>query len=343
MKSERIAVAECSTGDILADDVYSKSGVMLLTKGYIVNDFIKMKLKEFGIFNVAIYNSCAENSNSYTESLKNYKESIIQLKALLNEIASGKLYEHGRVSLLSEQIYKNISDNGHIIQCLQGIRSTDEYTYTHCLNTALYSMLIGKWLKLPENRIHEVIHAGLLHDIGKIKVPNKILNKNGKLSTREFEIIKKHPTLGFEMIKDISDLTENVKKAVLLHHERINGTGYPQGLVGDSIGLYAKIVAIADVFDAMTQNRVYKKKATPFEAFQMFLTVELSGFDITILNTFLKQLAPLYVGTKVLLNNGDMGEIVYVPPHDIINPILSVNSEYIDLGQNSRLKVVSIT
>ncbi len=131
-----------------------------------------------------------------------------------------------------------------------------------------------------------------------------------------------------------------MKYAVLSHHERIDGSGYPSRLDGDSIELYAKIIAVADVYDAMTQNRVYKNKVSPFETFQMLLTIGLSAFDTTVLSAFLKHLSVAYTGANVLLSNGDMGEIVYIPPQDIINPVVSVGKILIDLSMEKDLRVM---
>ncbi len=129
---------------------------------------------------------------------------------------------------------------------------------------------------------------------------------------------------------------------MLLHHERIDGSGYPFGYSNVSISLLAKIVSVADVYDAMTQNRVYKKKATPFDAFEMFLTIGESIFDTTVLNAFLKNMATFFVGANVILSSGDTGQIVYVPPQNILSPIISVGSKYINLSQESSVKILSM-
>jgi putative nucleotidyltransferase with HDIG domain len=183
--------------------------------------------------------------------------------------------------------------------------------------------------------------AAVFHDIGKTKIPIEILNKKARLSDEEFEIIRKHALYGYEMIKSTGCIPNDVCKAVLLHHEHEDKSGYPFGFGGGQLGLYEKILAVADVYDAMTSDRVYKKRATPFEVFEMFKTVGIGIFDIDVLNVFLKNISTYYTGMKVLLSNGETGEIAYVPPHDITNPIVVVNANYIDPAQQN-IKIISM-
>lgn len=337
----------CYIGDILAEDVLNDEGITLVAQNTVLNQYIKDKFIKLKIPCIWLYEppqliSGLENDIKFKEKKETYKDAILNLKFVLNDLTSGDKVDYGRIVDISKALNSSISESSHIIKCLSEIKSCDEYTYTHCINVALYSMLIAKWLDLPEESVKNVIQAGLLHDIGKVKIPNEILNKNGKLSSEEFELMKKHSMYGYDFIKDISNISESVKEAVLLHHERLDGSGYPFGYSGSSISLLTKIVSMADVYDAMTQNRVYKNKANPFDAFKMFLTIGATMFESTVLNTFLKNMAAFYIGAKVILSNGDTGEIVYVPPQDILSPIISVGSKYIDLSMEVSLKVLSL-
>ncbi|WHH61351.1 HD-GYP domain-containing protein [Petroclostridium sp. X23] len=340
-------VSLCNIGDVLAEDIINDNGVTLVARHTVVNSYIKDRLSEIGISSVWLYKpdvltdnqKCEERFNQFKES---YKESVLAARQILQEISINGTVNYHKLETISKTIHQNIIQSGHIIKCLAEVRDVDEYTYTHCVNVAFYSMLIAKWLNLSETKIQEVIQAGLLHDIGKVKVPCEILNKISKFTSEEFEVMKKHSDYGYEMIKGIVNINENIKNAIIQHHERIDGSGYPKGLMGDSIEIYAKIVAVADVYDAMTQNRVYKKKVSPFEAFQMFLTTGISYFDTTVLTAFLKNLAVNYTGTKVLLNNGETGEIVYIPPQDIACPIVEVKSRYIDLSREKDIRVMMV-
>lgn len=203
-------------------------------------------------------------------------------------------------------------------------------------------MLLGKWLGLKSSQIDDLIKAAILHDIGKVKIPEKILNKKGKLSDEEFEIMKKHPVHSYEIALDSQKLSFDILKAILLHHEKENGSGYPLMVRGDKIPLYAKIIGICDVYDALTSERVYKGRMSPFDAFKI---IELDGyelFDVKVMLTFLQNISNYYIGTDVVLNNGDIGQVVYINPRNISYPIVKIGSEYIDLLSTKELKIVSL-
>lgn len=340
MKS--VFINKCKNGEIIAEDIFNNGGVILVTKNTPINDYIKLKLIDYGVLEIKIYDS-VKDRKAHMKFERQYKEYIEQMRELIRDISLGVYEDIDDVtSYLTKQIFSNSGNNELIVNCLITLRNNDEYTYTHSINTAFYSMLIGNCLSLTRNQMCDLISSGLLHDIGKTKIPPEILNKNGKLEEDEYEIIKNHPIYGYEIIEKLPGLKTEVKRAVLLHHERMDGTGYPYGLKANDICLYARIIAIADVFDAMTQNRVYKRKVTPFRSFEMFLTEGIRIFDYPILRQFLKYMAPLYVGSRAQLNNGDVGEIVFIPPYDITSPILSINSEYVDLSRSGDLKVIDI-
>lgn len=337
-----ISIMECKSGDILAEDVFSCNGIVLVAKFTIVNDFIKRKLHNFNVNSVKIYES-KDNLNGYSVFVQHYKEYVFLIGEVLKGIAAGDCKEVEKLTTyITEQIYQNRLESEYIVQFLHNINEFDNYTYTHCINTAFYSMLIGTWIHLSQEEIYELISASLMHDVGKTKIPNHLLNKNGKLNSDEYDILKNHSLYSYEIIKDIPTFSQEIKNAVLMHHERMDGSGYPYGLKEDDICLYAKIISIADVFDAMTQNRVYKSKVSPFDSFKMFLSEGISLFCYPILNVFLKRMAPLYIGANVKLSDGNTGEIVYIPPQDILKPILNINSKYVDLSKCSDIKVLQI-
>lgn len=339
-------ITYCSPGEILAEDINNKKGTVLLVKNTMINDFIKEKLSGLGIQEIRIYEQQEKIQNredilNYNKIKQDYTVMLKAVKYILQKLTKDSL-DYKDVSIVTEEMFSYMNDTNSIIQCLSNVRNKDEYTYQHSINVALYAMLTAKWLELPEYMTKEIIQAGLLHDIGKVKIPMSILNKQGKLSCEEYEIIKNHPKLGHDMIQDIPELDGDIAKAVLQHHERIDGSGYPSHLAYSDIGLYGKIIAICDVFDAMTQNRVYKSRVTPFDTFQMFLTNGLCTFDVHILSTFLKHISPYYIGSQVMLNNGQQGQIVYIPPQDILYPIIQIEKEYIDLSKDSNLKILEL-
>lgn len=329
-------ISECKVECVLAEDIVNKYGATIVASYTTLNSYIIDKLRELGINRIKIFRPEHDSTDStpHDRFEKGFRDKALITKEILKELsASGKL-DVKKINRLSDSIYSEVGESDYIIRCLSDIRDSDEYTYYHSLNVSFYSALIGKWLQLPEKEISKVIKCGLLHDIGKIKVPSEIINKKGKLLPEEFEEIKKHPILGFDIIEKTKYLDTDIKRAVLTHHEREDRSGYPFGYGSTQISQYAKIIAVADVYDAMTSERVYRKKATPFEVFEMFMAEGVQNFDIGIIYTFLKNIAPYYVGSKVELSTGESGEVIYIPPHNITKPVVKVETGYIDLSRD---------
>ena len=347
MNKEKKKLCDCIDGDIIAEDVFNHLGIALVIKNTILNKYISDKLLDLGIKEIYIYQ---KDNNPYDDMIYDsddkveysYYQSFLNLKQLINELTINHSIEYKLLTDISNEIFHCLHNVSSIIRCLSEIKNTDEYTYYHSLNVAFYAMLLAKWLNFSDEETKDVIKAGLLHDIGKTQISNEILNKKGKLNEDEFEIIKKHCIYGYETIKNITGLKAEIVDAVRHHHERVDGSGYPDHLRGKELGQFSKIIAIVDVYDAMTQNRVYKDKVTPFDSFKMFLTIGISNYDSKILFTFLNNLSAYYAGTKVVLSDGQIGEIAYVPPQDIAYPIIAIDSKYIDLSRERELKILRL-
>lgn len=341
-----VPVINCKTGDVVAEDIVV-NGVKLVGKDTVLNSYIIDKLREQGIYKICTYDLykdyTIEKSNVILSSLtQQYKLYISTIREIFKKLATEDQVDYSTISDLSKLISQNLKNSSYIVENLLSLRDVDEYTYTHSLNVAFYCMLMGKWLNLSMEQIMEIIKAALLHDIGKIKVPNEILNKPGRLTQNEFEEMKKHTIFGYDLINTSNELGINVKQSILMHHERADGSGYPLGKDYDEIPRYAKIIAIADVFDAMTSNRVYKKKTTPFTAFKMFYSDGLKLFDIKIMSTFIEKVSVYYIGMKVRLNDDREGKIVYIPPKDVLSPIIKLQDQFIDLRGSKDIFITDI-
>lgn len=341
-----IYVSDCACGDVLAENVVNKYGLILAVKNTILNEYIREKITGLGVQRIWVYrhskkDSKGSSTNSFAEFKKRYELNIIAVKKAINRLAMGMGLDIDIINEAADSLYSELKNNSCIGRYLNEIRSVDEYTYTHSINVAFYSMLIGKWMELSETKVKDIVKAGLLHDVGKTRIPTGILNKAEELSAEEFDEIKKHTIYGYDIVKDIDSLSDDIKKSVLMHHEREDGSGYPYGTQGCEINMYSKIVAIADVYDAVISDRVYRKRVPPFEAFEMFETAGVSLFDERIMRTFLSNLAVQYIGSNVLLDNGMTGEVIYVPLYSITKPVIKVGSSYIDLSKSS-IKVLAM-
>ena len=178
--------------------------------------------------------------------------------------------------------------------------------------------------------------AGLLHDVGKSQIPNEILNKKGQLTDAEFEIMKRHTVYGYEIIKNYKEISFDVKRAVIMHHEKEDGTGYPFKIKGNQKNLYSKILTVADIFDAMTSERVYKERQTPFTAFKELENVGFDTVDPKVMMVLFENMPSYYVGSKVKMKNGDIGEIVYVPNLCAYAPVVKVNDDFFDFSNEKQ-------
>jgi len=193
---------------------------------------------------------------------------------------------------------------------LSDIRSFDEYTFCHSVNVAVISITIGMTLYYPRSKLLDLGLGVLLHDIGKTQISKDILNKPGKLTEEEFSLIKKHTWYGFDMLRSDPEIKITSSHVALQHHERIDGSGYPRQLKGRMIHEYARISAIADVFDALIHDRCYRPKLPVHEVYKYFVEQTYSQFDNYFLDHFIQKIALYPQGTKVLLNDGRSGFVI---------------------------------
>ena len=229
-----------------------------------------------------------------------------------------------------------------LFDLLRGLRSNDDVIYAHCLNVAMVSRAIGKWLKFSREDLDILTLAGLLHDIGKMLVPMDILTKTGKLTDDEFTKIRQHPTDGYKILKKIPGLDPRILYAALQHHERFDGSGYPRHLPGDEIDDFAAIIAIADVYDAMTAIRAYRAPKCAFEVIEDFEKDGLQKYNPKYILTFLKHIATYYQNSKVILSDGEKVDIIYINSSSLSRPIVRyADGRVVDLSHERSLKIVS--
>lgn len=207
---------------------------------------------------------------------------------------------------------------------MHNMRLDDDSVYSHSLNVALIARQMGKWLHYPQEDLDVLVLCGLFHDIGKVQIPDEILNKPGKYTKEEFALIQQHPTVSYQLLEKLP-IDERIKKAALMHHERRDGSGYPQGLKAGEIDDFAEIIAIADVYDAMTAARSYRSPLCPFQAIGMFEKDGLQLYSPKYILTFLNRIANTYQNNRVLLNNGQSANVVMINPKHLTRPMLQMD------------------
>lgn len=211
-----------------------------------------------------------------------------------------------------------------VFDMLHNMRQVNDSTYAHSLNVAIISRIIGKWLHFSNEELDTLTLAGLLHDIGKTKIPDEVLNKDGKLTDEEFQMIRNHPKYGYDILKS-QPLNSHIKKAALMHHERCDGSGYPMGLTMEEIDDYALIIAIADVYDAMTAARSYRAPLCPFEVIAEFEKDGLQKYKPKYILTFLENIANAYQNNRVMLSDGTSARIVLLNHRRLSKPLVQLN------------------
>lgn len=211
-----------------------------------------------------------------------------------------------------------------VFDMLHNMRQVNDSTYAHSLNIAIISRIIGKWLHFSNEELDTLTLAGLLHDIGKTKIPDEVLNKDGKLTDEEFQMIRNHPKYGYDILKS-QPLNSHIKKAALMHHERCDGSGYPMGLTMEEIDDYALIIAIADVYDAMTAARSYRAPLCPFEVIAEFEKDGLQKYKPKYILTFLENIANAYQNNRVMLSDGTSARIVLLNHRRLSKPLVQLD------------------
>lgn len=220
---------------------------------------------------------------------------------------------------ITKDLLEAIEENNAIAVDVSTLKVCDEYTFKHSVDVATMSMVVAKKLGLTREEVYNTGIAGLLHDIGKSKIPNEILNKPTKLTSAEFRIMKKHPRYGYDILKKNPGISEVVREAVLQHHEKINGKGYPMGVGSFQICPYAKILAVADIYDALVTERPYKMGFSPRDAVEMIMAMT-EELDMYALRGFLNSVILYSVGSTVTLSNGEQARVVENIEEAILRP-----------------------
>ncbi|HZG87651.1 HD-GYP domain-containing protein [Paenibacillus sp.] len=222
---------------------------------------------------------------------------------------------------------------------LSGLQAKDDYTFRHNIGVAVLSTMLGKWLNLDAEQLQTLTLAAALHDIGKVKIEDDILNKPGKFTDEEYALMKRHTTFGYDILQKRSELHAEVPLVALQHHERLDGRGYPHGITGDKMTYFSKIVAVADVFHAMTSNRVYRGEIPFYKVLMQMKDDAFGKMDPFLCNVFVRRMMEMSIGSEVVLSNDQRGSIVLIYPDDPVRPLVQVDGQFYDLRKHSQLKI----
>ncbi|SFG00031.1 HDIG domain-containing protein [Lachnospiraceae bacterium C7] len=340
-----INAALLEIGMVVSADVFSPSGQLIVPKSSVLTKQMISQIKFYSIVEVNILdgdlpekakNAILEKKKAeqthmeklyQTESYQDFKieytRSINVVRDCLNDI----IIKNSPVdeSLMMTEIL-NLFNKNHtaynLLTILHSMHQINDSTFAHSLNVSMIARLLGVWIGLEADDLNILTMAGLLHDVGKCRIPKEILEKPGRLTPSEFGIMKAHTTFGYEALQT-QKLDQRIKNAALMHHERFDGSGYPSGLKGDEIDDFASIIAIADVYDAMTQDRCYRSGMCPFDVIATFEEEGLSKYNTKYILIFLKRIASSYLNCEVLLSNNKIARIIYLNS-TLTKPILQL-------------------
>jgi uncharacterized domain HDIG len=359
MRTIKVLVSQAVPGMIVASDIYTEDSHLVIAKDTTLTDKIITRLVFYSIVDISVYSSASaeeefisQNATSYYESIKKseafqrflfaYKNNIISFKRTIDRFVSGE-DEIETEELLNEAkgILDKFDSNIDLFNMLHCIRQYDDTTYIHSLNVALICNIIGKWLNFSREDLDVITLCGLLHDVGKLMIPSKIIKKPAKLTEDEYSIVKTHTVRGYNLLKN-KDIDPRIKHAALMHHERCDGSGYPYGFHDEQIDSFAKLVSIADVYDAMTCARVYRGPLCPFQVVSIFESEGYTKYDPKYIMTFLEGIVQTYIHNTVKLNNGMEGEIIFINKMELSRPVVRTGEHYIDLTKQRDIQIASV-
>lgn len=358
----RIKTKDLVPGYVLAEDVYNFNGQMILPKGLILTDKVITKLEYYSILSVRVEDQMEEvpetpivtqtvskedthtaiirQSEDYTQFKESFDSSINDFKSSINDIVSlnAPIDTDALLSSTSALIEKSKNSSFSTMDMLHNMRQYDDLTFAHSMNVALISNVFAGWLKMSKEDIDLLTLCGLLHDIGKLKIPDKIIKKPDKLTSDEYQIVKTHTVEGYHILK-AQNVNVHIANSALMHHEKCDGSGYPLGLSADKIDNFAKIIAIVDVYDAMTSARIYRGPLCPFRVIEIFESEGLQKYDVHYIMTFLENVCNTYLHYSARLSDGRVGTIIFINKSHLSKPIVQCQDEMVDLSKENDLHV----
>jgi putative nucleotidyltransferase with HDIG domain len=313
-----VATSTVKKGTVLAKAIYNERGQVLLNEGVKLEERLIKRLQNMGISYLYIKDPETDDihyKSPIPDQLR--RKAITTIESTFRQLQhDSKLSETFVIEKASKELtelvkdlHSHLKNNTDLLNLLSDVWTYDHYIFSHSLNVTLYSLAIGIQLKLPAKKLETLGLGAILHDVGKMKVPNEILMKPGKLTKEEFEEVKKHSEEGFHILRNVQSIPLLVAHCAFQHHERLNGSGYPRGIKGNEIHEFGKIIAVADVFDAVTSNRVYRQAMLPHEGLEILYAGAGTLFETKIVEAFRNAVAVYPVGANVDLNDGRKGVV----------------------------------
>lgn len=349
-----VARMTLENGMVIGEDVYNYQNELIFPKDTVVDEKVIKKLARHSIICVPIKEDI-DFATTHFEKVRLSKEfKAFQLTynncmpiyaKLMNRFVETGVWKN--TSQLKDIYLKLTACAGNGEALLDFLYNMlpreDTMTHAHCLNSALIAGVFGTWWGLSEEDVMVLIQCGFFYDIGKLRLPQDLLWKSGKLTDLEYTKLKTHTMLGFELLKDQTEIDEQVIKATLMHHERCDGSGYPSKLRGDKINVFAKYIAVIDAYEAMTSIRTYRQALHPFQIIENFERDGYEKYDKEILQPILYHIAATQLGFMVRLSNDEEARVMNINKDNLSRPLLQrENGSLIDLSSKPELTITAI-
>ncbi len=325
-------ISELPKGCITETDIYTDKGVLLCPKMTVMDENTLEKLSNYkGPVQVVIsyteepveeviIQPDKDESIEFDNSFKEYAvETLSNLYANVDDVDTLTI----GATEMGEEVYSIVKSATSLCINLEKLKVSDVYTYKHAVDVGTMAAVLAKVIGESDSFVREVTVSGLLHDIGKEKIPAEIINKPAKLTKEEFEIIKTHPIHGYKLLLGAALISEEVRQGILNHHENVDGTGYPRGLVDDRIGKMAQIISIVDVYDALVTERAYKSAMSPSQAIEIMFTMS-NKFNMDYFRAFLSIINAFPNGTEVLLSTGEIAIVMRQNKSYPLRPVIKL-------------------
>ncbi len=326
------------SGMVIDQAIIDRSGRILIARKTVLDDFLIEALQKMKINGVYIREGEEDSEDDIEiapETIETIEKNRVADKAKVNlsesvkkRVTEGIQYMYKDVTSpdftnmaenITTSLLEAIRENDAIALNVDALKISDEYTFKHSVDVATIAMLIAKQCGMSDADVYKIGVSGLLHDVGKTDIPHEILNKAGKLSENEFDFMKQHTLLGYRILKEKNDVQTDIMMGVLQHHEKINGKGYPLGVKEKDISTYAKIISVADIYDALVTERPYKKAFSQQDAIEMIMAMS-DELDVGYMRAFLDSVILYPVDSIVMLSCGERARVVKNTPHYPLRP-----------------------
>ncbi|VBB05631.1 Hypothetical protein LUCI_0841 [Lucifera butyrica] len=349
----RILLENIVPGMKLVKPLYSAEGNVLLNAGIELNERYISRLKELDVSYIYIEDDLTgdiEISDVISDETR--IESVAGVKDIVDRVKVGKGIDASQAKQVTNTLADELSRNHDVLLNFTDMRTKNDYLFSHSVNVCILSIMTALSLGFDELRLRDLGVGALLHDVGKTRIAEDILNKTERLTAAEAEEIKKHPQYGFEVLRKNPDISLLSAHCAFQHHERYDGSGYPRGIKAEEIHIFSRIVAIADVYDALTADVSYRKALPVYEALAIIMKSGGTYFDEELVNAFADNIAIYPVGCVVRLNTGEFGVVVSSTRENKTKPVVRIISDEnkqrinrlveVDLAQNSRVYIADI-